>query len=101
MSGTRSEVIAKLQDANQKLRAEVRALRKRLHMADDQLALLQDIWQDEIADLKKARRDKIKKKKEPLCPICGNPTLDIKDIGGWILIRCEGCDHFERNKKEI
>jgi len=98
MRGTRSEVIAKLQDANKKLRAEVRALRKKLHMADDELNLLQEIWQDEVADLKKERRAKIKKKKIPLCPQCGNPTLDIKDIGAWTLIRCEACDFFERVK---
>lgn len=100
MSGTRSEVITKLQDANKKLRAEVRTLRKQLHIADDQLALLQELWQDEIVELKQARKDSIKKKRTPLCPQCGNPTLDIKDIGAWILKRCEACDFFERKTKD-
>jgi hypothetical protein len=96
MRGTQAELTAKLQDANKKLRGEVRALRKRLSAAIDELALLQDIWQSEIMDLKKIRKENIKKKKAPVCPRCGNPTLDIRTVGVWTLTKCEACDYFDR-----
>jgi len=96
MRGTQAEVIAKLQDANKKLRADIRAMRKKLSAAKDELALLQDIWQGEISDLKKTRKENIKKKKTPICPRCGNPTLDIRQVGVWTLTKCDACDYFDR-----
>lgn len=97
---TRTEQLNKLQKSNQKLRAQVRQLRKQLKDANNELLLLQDLWQSEIAELKKQRRNKIKQKKTPVCPECGNPTLEIKAIGIWRLSRCQSCDYFSREQKE-
>lgn len=98
--GTRAEVVDKLADANKKLRAQVRQYRKELRLAQNELLLLQDLWQAEIVEMKKQRREKIKQKKIPECPQCGNPGLEVKTVGIWKLQRCEKCDFFNREQEE-
>ena len=98
MKGT--EKLEKLQDANRKLRAQVRALRKALKEADYERALLTDLWAAEIEELKKKKRATRKRKNTPTCPDCGNPTLDVKQVGVWKLERCSVCDYFSREQVE-
>jgi len=33
-----------------------------------------------------------------VCPDCGNPTLDVVNVGIWNLMRCGACDYFERKQ---
>ena len=99
MKGTKSEVLQKLQDANKKLRAKVRSLRKQLKAALDDQLLLQELWQTEIVEIKKHRRSKRQAKKEPVCPECGNPGYEVKEIGVWVIERCDACEHFNREQK--
>jgi len=97
---TRAESVDKLKDANKKLRAQVRQLRKQNKQLDAELELLRELWAADIQEMRKERRKKVTKKRTPVCPQCGNPTLDIKQVGIWKLIRCESCDHFERTQEE-
>ena len=101
--GTRVEVFEKLQSANKKLRASNRQLRKELKRMTQDMDLLQSIWQAEIKDVRDYRRDKrieLEESRVPSCPQCGNPTLEMKVAGKWILESCSSCPHFERRKSE-
>lgn len=97
---TRAENLERLKQANRQLRAQVRQLRKQLQLVQSELALVQQLWADDISDLKKQRRKKIETKRVPVCPQCGNPTLDVQTIGVWILERCSACDHFDRRQTD-
>ena len=99
MKGTNQEQFTKMQDANKQLRAQVRQLRKENKAFRDELALLQDIWQAEIMELKAERRERLEEKRIPVCPKCGNPTLLGQQMGAWILEKCASCDYFSREKE--
>lgn len=83
------------------LKAELRHLRKQLRHAYSEVALLRNLWEKDVLEMaKKERREKIIDKRQPLCPECGNPTLDITNVGIWKLSRCNSCDFFNREKIE-
>jgi tRNA(Ile2) C34 agmatinyltransferase TiaS len=98
--GTKNETLARLQDANKKLRSQVRQLRKQLKTAANELLLLEEIWQVEVTELKTARRNRKKSKENPVCPQCGNDDFDIKKIGVWIIERCGSCEHWKRYQED-
>ena len=81
------------------LKAELRHLRKQLRLAYSEVALLKTLWEKDVLEMaKNQRRQKIVEKKQPVCPDCGNPTLDVKELGMWKLERCSACDYFHREK---
>lgn len=81
------------------LKAEIRQLRKHLKLAYSEIALLRALWEKDVLDMaRKQRREKIVEKKQPVCPECGNPTLDVTELGIWKLSRCNSCDFFHREK---
>lgn len=82
------------------LRAQVRQLRKENKLLRSELELIQTLWSEDIDQMRKDRRNKIEQKKQPVCPQCGNPTLDITVIGVWVLTRCKSCEYFNRDQKE-
>lgn len=96
--GTRSEQFIKLQDANKKLRSQVRQLRKQLKDAEQNLQLLQDIWQAELSELKAFRQSRKTPKPETICPECGNPTLIHSTVGIWSMESCSACEHTDKRK---
>lgn len=83
-----------------KLKGDVRQLRKENKFLQSELDLLQTLWSEDIAEMRKQRRDKLEKKKQPTCPQCGNTTLDISKIGVWVLTRCGACEFFDRQQIE-
>jgi len=97
---SRSETIDKLKDANKKLRAKNRQLRKEMKTLKEDMDLLQSIWQSEIKEIREFRRERKRQLEEsrlPACPQCGNPTLERKQAGKWMLESCLSCNHFERS----
>lgn len=81
------------------LKSEVRQLRKHLKLAYSEIALLRALWEKDVLDMaRKQRREKIEEKRQPVCPECGNPTLDVTELGIWRLERCGACDFFNREK---
>lgn len=81
------------------LKAQISHLRKELKLAQSEIALMHTLWEKDIIELAKTqRRENIIKKRQPVCPECGNPTLDITDVGTWRLCRCNACDFFDRKK---
>ena len=100
---TRAETIARLQDANKKLRAQNRQLRKELKKLTQDMELLQSIWQAEVHEVREFRREKRRLAEEaklPDCPQCGNNTLERKEAGAWLLESCTACSHFERSRND-
>jgi len=84
-----------------KLRGQVRQLRKELRLAQSEISLLHTLWEKDVIDMaKNKRREDINKKRHPLCPECGNPTLDVTMVGIWKLMRCNACDFFNREQQE-
>ena len=83
------------------LRAQVRQLRKQLTTAESELYLIKSLWEQDVIDMaRQMRREKIEKKRSPLCPECGNDTLTTSLIGVWQLDRCSACDYFHRKEVE-
>jgi len=81
------------------LKSQVRQLRKLLHQAESEIALIRDLWEKDVIDLaKKERRKRITEKRKDLCPQCGNDTISTNLLGIWKLSRCEACDFFHREK---
>lgn len=81
------------------LKSQVRHLRKELKLAHSELALLHTLWEKDLIELaKNQRKEDINKKRQPICPECGNPTLDITSVGIWNLSRCISCDFFDRKQ---
>jgi hypothetical protein len=98
MKGTKAEQFAKMQDANKKLRAQVRQLRKQLKDAEHNLQLLQEIWAAELSELKAFRRSRQPPKPNTICPACGNPSLVFSTMGVWVLEKCSSCDHTSKKR---
>lgn len=99
--GTKAETLERLQDANKKLRGQVRQLRKRLKDTEQEMLILQDIWQAEIEEVKKQRRVRVKNKKSIACPKCGSTAkYEEKKIGVWKIKRCSSCEYFDREQEE-
>jgi cell division septum initiation protein DivIVA len=98
MGGPKSEQLAKLQDANKKLRAQVRQLRKQLKEAEQNLLMLQEIWSAEISELKAFRQSRKPPKPDTICPSCGNDTLIKSTMGVWVLEKCESCEHKDKRR---
>lgn len=85
----------------QKLKGQVRQLRKRVDEVESELALVYSLWEDDVlAEAKANRRKKLEDKRLPMCPQCGNPGLKESYIGIWVMRRCEYCEHFDREKAE-
>ena len=83
-----------------KLKGEVRQLRKQNKFLQSELDLLQTLWTEDIAQMRKQRREKLQNKRQPVCPQCGNPSLDTTIIGVWVLTRCSACEYFDRRQTE-
>lgn len=75
-------------------------MRKQLKEAEQERTLLTDLWAQEIEEMRAAKRKKRKEKNTPVCPECGNPTLDVKKIGIWKLEKCDVCDYFSREQED-
>jgi hypothetical protein len=83
------------------LKSQVRQLRKELKLAQSEIALLHTLWEKDLIELaRNQRKENIIKKRQPICPDCGNPTLDITEVGIWKLMRCNACDFFDRKQTD-
>jgi len=85
----------------QKLKAQVRQLRKLLKQAQSEIELMRELWEQDVIDMaKKERRKKIEDKRKDTCPQCGNSTVSATLLGIWKLTRCDACDYFNREQLE-
>lgn len=97
--GTKTEKLDHLQDANKKLRAQVLQLRKQVRIMEQEMLLLQEIWQVDISEARAQRKSRLKAKAEPICPQCGNPGYKLTKVGIWSLGKCDMCEYVTRTQE--
>lgn len=88
MARNHDEDISRLKDANKKLRADNRSLRKELKKALEYVESVRDLIDDEetieVLPVKKTEKQVDK------CPKCGHNIVEIP-AGMYLIRRCSGC----------
>lgn len=85
-----TEGIDKLKDANKKLRAKNKSLRKELKKALEYIDSIKDVLEDEAGEV-----EIIPIKETVECPKCQG---DVKEIpaGRWVVLKCQSCSWRRR-----
>ena len=91
--------VKKLKQVISELKRMVRSLQKENKQLKREIQTIDNFV--DVSEIKKERREEMRKKRVPICQQCGKGELNTKQFGIWVLASCDICGFRDRKKIEM